>query len=79
MSKKRKNTNRGFDNSIHVHNPVPLSKLQLAENKYYKIREELNTKFFNNENQEEYYEEPNEITESKKNKEMISYFDELKF
>ena len=76
-SKKRKTTNRGFDNSIHVHNPVPLSKLQQAENKYYKIREELNKKFFNNENQEEYYEEPNEITESKKNKEMISYLEQL--
>lgn len=33
-------------NSIHVYNPVPLSKLQNAENQYYKIKAEIEEKFF---------------------------------
>jgi hypothetical protein len=74
---KKRNTSRTFDSSIHVHNPVPLSKLQLAENKYYKIREELNKKYFNNNEQNENTEEANSALEAKKNKEMISYLEQL--
>ena len=77
---KKKNTFNTFDNSIHIHNPVPLSKMQLAENKYYKIKAELNKKYFNTieENQEEIQPSDNStILESKKYKEMISYLEQL--
>ena len=79
---KKKNTFNTFDNSIHIHNPVPLSKMQLAENKYYKIKAELNKKYFNTieENQEEIQPSDNStILESKKYKEMISYLLFLSF
>ena len=72
---KKKNSPQNFDASIHVHNPVPLSKLQLAENKYYKIRAELNKKYFNNPNEQQ--NEIDENLEAKKNKEMISYLEQL--
>jgi len=71
---KKKNIYSTFDNSIHIHNPVPLSKMQQAENKYYKIREELNKKYFNNEGKQE---EINEENSSSKYKEMISYLEQL--
>ena len=77
---KNRNTVHKYDSSIHVYNPVPLSKLQQAENKYYKIREELNRKYFNNEQeniQNENPEEQNPTNEAKKNKEMISYLEQL--
>ena len=69
---KKKNTFNTFDNSIHIHNPVPLSKMQIAENKYYKIKEELNKKYFNT-NISEIPDETldKSIIESKKYKEMI--------
>ena len=41
---RKKNTFNTFDNSIHIHNPVPLSKMQLAENKYYKEDSAKNTR-----------------------------------
>ena len=73
---KKKNTFNTFDNSIHIHNPVPLSKMKLAENKYYKIREELNKKYFSSldEQIEDNPSLDNTTIESKKYKEMISYF-----
>ena len=76
---RKKNTFNTFDNSIHIHNPVPLSKMQLAENKYYKIREELNKKYFAtlDEAKEENQALDNTILESKKYKEMISYLEQL--
>ena len=76
---KKKNTFNTFDNSIHIHNPVPLSKMQLAENKYYKIREELNKKYFAtlDNSTEENQALDNTILESKKYKEMISYLEQL--
>ena len=74
---KKRNTFNTFDNSIHIHNPVPLSKMQLAENKYYKIKEELNKKFFNINIQETPEDIDNSIVESKKYKEMISYLEQL--
>ena len=75
---KKKNTFNTFDNSIHIHNPVPLSKMQIAENKYYKIKEELNKKYFNT-NISEIPDETldKSIIESKKYKEMISYLEQL--
>ena len=48
--------------------------MQQAENKYYKIREELNKKYFNNEGKQE---EINEENSSSKYKEMISYLEQL--
>ena len=54
--------------------------MQLAENKYYKIKAELNKKYFNTieENQEEIQPSDNStILESKKYKEMISYLEQL--
>ena len=76
---KKKNTFNTFDNSIHIHNPVPLSKMQLAENKYYKIREELNKKYFSSldEQIEDNPSLDNTTIESKKYKEMISYLEQL--
>ena len=77
---KKKNTFNTFDNSIHIHNPVPLSKMQLAENKYYKIKEELNKKYFNSnisEIQDETQPLDKSVLESKKYKEMISYLEQL--
>ena len=77
---KKKNTFNTNDNSIHIHNPVPLSKMQLAENKYYKIKEELNKKYFNNpsfDSVEDTQPLENSILESKKYKEMISYLEQL--
>ena len=76
---KKKNTFNTFDNSIHIHNPVPLSKMQIAENKYYKIREELNKKYFVSidEAKEDNQALNNTILESKKYKEMISYLEQL--
>ena len=74
---KKKNTFNTFDNSIHIHNPVPLSKMQLAENKYYKIKEELNKKYFNTITPENPEDIDNSVIESKKYKEMISYLEQL--
>ena len=76
---KKKNTFNTFDNSIHIHNPVPLSKMQLAENKYYKIREDLNKKYFSSldEQIEDNPSLDNTTIESKKYKEMISYLEQL--
>ena len=73
---KKKNTFNTFDNSIHIHNPVPLSKMQLAENKYYKIKEELNKKYFNTITPENPEDIDNSVIESKKYKEMISYLEQ---
>ena len=74
---KKKNTFNTADNSIHIHNPVPLSKMQLAENKYYKIKEELNKKYFSTNIQDNPEDIDNSIIESKKYKEMISYLEQL--
>ena len=77
---KKKNTFNPSDNSLHIHNPVPLSKMQLAENKYYKIKAELNKKYFNNTSSETLDDiQPldNSIIESKRYKEMISYLEQL--
>ena len=54
--------------------------MQLAENKYYKIKEELNKKYFNNpsfDSVEDTQPLENSILESKKYKEMISYLEQL--
>ena len=74
---KKKNTFNTFDNSIHIHNPVPLSKMQLAENKYYKIKEELNKKYFNTITPDNPEDIDTSAIESKKYKEMISYLEQL--
>ena len=52
--------------------------MQIAENKYYKIKEELNKKYFNT-NISEIPDETldKSIIESKKYKEMISYLEQL--
>ncbi len=66
------NNNRNFDSKLHVRNPVPLSKLQIAENKYYQIKAEIEEKFFNNN-----LENLDSNENAKYTQEMISYLEKL--
>lgn len=71
----------GKNTSIHIHNPVPMSKLEKAEMQYYKIRTEIEEKFFKNQQTTEdtYLTglENDQKSISKKNKEMITYLEKL--
>ena len=64
------NNLNNYDKSLHVHNPVPLSKLQQTENKYWEIKQEIENKFFINQL---------DTTQNniRKNKEMITYLQKL--
>ena len=66
------NNNRNFDSKLHVRNPVPLSKLQIAENKYYQIKAEIEEKFFNVN-----LDNVDSSENSKYTQEMISYLEKL--
>ena len=66
------NNNRNFDSKLHVRNPVPLSKLQIAENKYYQIKAEIEEKFFNVN-----LDNIDSSENSKYTQEMISYLEKL--
>ncbi len=66
------NNNRNFDSKLHVRNPVPLSKLQIAENKYYQIKAEIEEKFFNNN-----LDNLDTNENAKYTQEMISYLEKL--
>lgn len=71
----------GKNTSIHIHNPVPMSRLEKAEMQYYKIRSEIEEKFFKNQQttDDTYLTglEQDQKTISKKNKEMIAYLEKL--
>ena len=66
------NNNRNFDSKLHVRNPIPLSKLQIAENKYYQIKAEIEEKFFNVN-----LDNIDSSENSKYTQEMISYLEKL--
>ena len=64
---------KAYDKSIHIHNPVPLSKLQKAENEYYKLKAEMEKKIFG----KNFNDNPDIVYQSKKNQEMIAYLEQL--
>ena len=81
ISKTNQPNTKSYQKStnLHVHKPVPKSKLEKAEDKYYELKKEIEDKIFANSHDDTYLTSDlnNPSTVSRKNKEMITYLEKL--